>query len=126
MSPVIAKALPAGLTRALGIKAPTNTTPQADPTDQAPPGFVLSGSIALFGRDDLQVDFYSHHGPAPQGETLQPGDTLIYQRAELEHELHISELLPAFKNTTFDSIGLKNLTFTYQVCQHILKSKMIC
>jgi hypothetical protein len=86
-------------------------------TEPSSNNFVLTGKVQLFNREDLTVEFYSYHGPAPEGETLKDGEAPVYQMAVLDQDkkLTIANLVPNFTGTMFDSIGIENITFIYQV-----------
>jgi len=95
-------------------------TPNAPPPTllgkKAPPeGFLLNGSISLFGMDSLIADFYGYHGPLPEflgfGESRVP----IYQMATLQDDLRLSSIFPSAKGQEFDIIALKDVAITYQV-----------
>lgn len=92
-----------------------------DATTELPPaeGFILTGSVDLFGNDAWKAEFYNHHGPLPTWLDKVTDEHSIYQMAVLKTDLHISSLMPAFKGTPLDGIELKNISFTYQVRQHI-------
>ena len=108
---------PIGILQQLTEGHPNTDTKPATGADDTPVNFVLSGKIKLFNREDLTVDFYSYHGPPPENKTLPAGEAPVYQMAVLDqgHELFLSQLLPEFVGTAFESIGLKNTTFMYQV-----------
>ncbi|KAJ7785143.1 hypothetical protein DFH07DRAFT_934976 [Mycena maculata] len=91
--------------------------PESPPLHPPPTGFILTGTVDLFGMDSLRADFYSHHVPLLpiKDATAIP----IYQMAVLREDLRISSLLPSFAGTTFDVIALKNATFT------LLKNKLM-
>jgi hypothetical protein len=124
-NPSIATSLPSHLQHlhsSISNNLPLDLTASTPPAE----GFILTGSIHLFGIDNLEADFYSYHGPLPPHTTLPPqtpspeNKELIYQIATLKGDLSVSKLLPEFSNTPFDSISLRNLTLTYQVAHHLL------
>ena len=78
-------------------------------------GFILTGSIKLFGIDSLTADFYSHHGPPPAW--VDPDEEPIYQMAVLKDDLRISSIVPEFSGAQFDFICLKDVSLVYQVGQ---------
>ncbi|KAJ8064931.1 hypothetical protein OCU04_007235 [Sclerotinia nivalis] len=81
----------------------------------APPeGFVLNGSISLFGLDTLVADFYGYHGPPLESSDLSDSRIPVYQMAALRDDLRLSSLFPAAKDKEFDVIALKDVAITYQ------------
>jgi hypothetical protein len=102
----------------------TAAVPQAPLMGEHPPpeGFVLTGTIDLFGMPALKADFYSYHGAIPPDLILPAGQSPIYQLATLDEDVRMSTFLPRLANTTFDTIALKNPTFTYQVLEHVIRT----
>ncbi|KAF8305444.1 hypothetical protein DL93DRAFT_2160293 [Clavulina sp. PMI_390] len=86
-----------------------------------PEGFILSGTINLFGLESLQTDFFSYSGPIPPRvqQLYDAHDpkllkTPICQMATLTEDLRLSSIFPDFKGTPFDVLAFKNVTFSYQ------------
>jgi len=119
-SPSITRQLPDKIVQKLKSHASAggpDSTPQLDFTAPHPPpdGFILSGSIELFGIRGLKADFYSHHGPISAPANIPAGTIPIYQVAYLDKDLRISSILPDFAGTHFDILNFKEVSFTYQV-----------
>lgn len=93
------------------------TTPElSDSASVQPPpdGFVLTGTLDIFGIDGLRTHFYSHHAPSPSHLDL-PKDILpIYQLAIVRGPVHASTFFPEFSGTLFDTIKLEEVNVTYQ------------
>ncbi|KZT39494.1 hypothetical protein SISSUDRAFT_1061095 [Sistotremastrum suecicum HHB10207 ss-3] len=87
-----------------------------DATSEHPPpeGFILNGTIELFGISGLKADFYSHHGPVSAAVDLTDGTIPIYQAALLDEDLRLSTIFPEFSGTDFNVFNFKETTFTYQ------------
>lgn len=81
----------------------------AGPTPVAPEGFVLSGSINLFGSS-LVADYYEYHGPIPSDLPPDP----VYQLAILKVDLKLPDIVPELRGTAFDDIALTDVMVTYQ------------
>jgi hypothetical protein len=98
------------------------STPTPTTTAQVPPeGFILTGTINLFGLGSLinPPNFYSYHGTLAPDLIIPNGESPTYQIVALDHDIRMSLLIPSLKGTAFDQIALKNPTFTYQVCDII-------
>lgn len=80
-----------------------------------PDGFVLTGTIDIFGLDGLRTDFYSHHAPPPAYLNLPEHVPPIHQLAIVRGPLHASKLFPEFAGTPVDVIKLDDVKVTYQV-----------
>lgn len=74
-------------------------------------GFVLAGSIHLFGTDKV-AQLKSWHGPPPP-HVIIGQDLPVYQHAEIDN-IRASDFLPLLANTPFDEFEFKNIIFTYQ------------
>ncbi|KAK4161616.1 hypothetical protein QBC43DRAFT_302785 [Cladorrhinum sp. PSN259] len=87
-----------------------------DANAKRPPaeGFILTGSIPLFGNDAWHAELYSHYGPLPSNSDQPVDQNVIYQMAVLKTDLHVSSLMPNFKETPLDGVELKDISFTYQ------------
>ncbi|KAI0761189.1 hypothetical protein BD413DRAFT_617238 [Trametes elegans] len=80
----------------------------------APPatGFMLEGTIKLFGLDAYEVALQSWHGPPPPSVDIG-SDVAVYQRVQLSSVL-IRDLIPLLEGTQFDTFEFRNVTITYQ------------
>ncbi|KAG5651476.1 hypothetical protein H0H81_008507 [Sphagnurus paluster] len=79
-----------------------------------PDGFVLTGTIDLFGFEELRTDFYSHHAPPPSELKLPKHVPPVHQLAVVRGAIHASKFFPEFAGTEFDIIKLQNVHVTYQ------------
>ncbi|KZS92230.1 hypothetical protein SISNIDRAFT_455988 [Sistotremastrum niveocremeum HHB9708] len=91
--------------------------PDVNSEHPPPEGFILNGTIELFGISGFKADFYSHHGPISADVDVADGMIPIYQTALLDEDLKISTILPAFAGTKFDIFDFKETTFTFQNLQ---------
>ena len=84
-----------------------------DESSATPPasGFVLTGSINLFGTGII-VQLKSWHGPPPPHVVIGK-DLPVYQHAELDSIL-ASDFIPLFAGTSMDDFEFDNVTFTFQ------------
>ncbi|KAG8775918.1 hypothetical protein FRC12_001190 [Ceratobasidium sp. 428] len=88
-------------------------------TTPAPPvtGFMLEGTISLFGLHSHRVALQSWHGPPPPDVEVGV-DVPIYQRVQLG-SIHPSEFIPLLESTPFSEFEFKNVTITYQNYQFV-------
>jgi hypothetical protein len=76
-------------------------------------GFILKGEIALFGNPELVAQFEVWQGPPPPGIVIGR-DPPIFERATLKQDFHLSLLVPDLRDTAFDKIIFRNVTFFHQ------------
>ena len=76
-------------------------------------GFILKGEIPLFGNPELVARFEVWQGPPPPGIVIGR-DPPIFERATLKQDFHLSLLVPDLRDTAFDKIIFRNVTFFHQ------------
>ncbi|KAI0258477.1 hypothetical protein BC834DRAFT_847332 [Gloeopeniophorella convolvens] len=74
-----------------------------------PDGFVLTGTIDIFGLEGLRTDFYSHHAPPPSHINLPRSIVPIHQLAIVRGPVHASKFFPEFADTEFDIVKLEDV-----------------
>lgn len=84
----------------------------------APPatGFMLEGTIKLFGLESHSVSLQSWHGSTPPDVDSSAVDVPVYQRVQLG-SIRPAELVPALANTPLATFDFRNVTITYQNCR---------
>lgn len=84
----------------------------------APPaeGFMLEGTIKLFGLESHSVPLQSWHGFVPPDVDTSAVDAPIYQRVQLG-SIHPAVLVPALANTPLATFEFQNVTITHQNCR---------
>lgn len=94
----------------------TSPLPAVTTLESLPPssGFVLSGDIPLFGRDDLIAQLEIWQGPAPAGVVVRPGLPVAVSRATITSDVCLSSLISELKDTPFDKIRFRNVSVYYQ------------
>ncbi|KAI9649435.1 hypothetical protein NHQ30_002011 [Ciborinia camelliae] len=112
IDPTVSFDLPPVISSAM--RTPNAPPPSATGKRAPPEGFLLSGSILLFGSDTLVADFYGYHGPRPDTYGYGNSRIPVYQMAVLQDDLRLSSIIPAAKGKEFDAIALKDVTITYQ------------
>ncbi|KAG8718276.1 hypothetical protein FRC09_012899 [Ceratobasidium sp. 395] len=84
-----------------------------DPTKVPPStGFMLEGTIRLFGLDSHKVPLQSWHGPPPPD--VEVGSELpVFQRVQLG-DIRPIEFIPLLKDTPLSNLEFQNTIITYQ------------
>jgi hypothetical protein len=80
-----------------------NQVLQANPVQVAPPGYVLTGDIQLFGL--LPAKLYSFQGTASDGS--------VHELVTFADDLSLAKLFPDFTDSEFDSIRFQNVQLRY-------------
>ncbi|KAG9085709.1 hypothetical protein FRC06_003488 [Ceratobasidium sp. 370] len=75
-------------------------------------GFMLEGTIKLFGLDSHEVTLQSWHGPPPPDVEIG-ADVPVYQRVQLQ-SIRPAELVPLLKGAFFSEFEFESVTITYQ------------
>jgi hypothetical protein len=85
-----------------------------DPANPAPPetGFMLEGTINLFGLESHPVTFRSWHGPPPGGVEVG-SDIPVYQSVKVD-SVSLADLIPMLEGTPLAKFHMKDITITYQ------------
>ncbi|KAG8711415.1 hypothetical protein FRC08_015924, partial [Ceratobasidium sp. 394] len=86
---------------------PPNELPLAPPAT----GFLIEGTIKLFGLD-REVQLQSWHGPIPPNIQLG-SEPPVYQRVQID-SIRPSEFIPLLENTPFANFEFQKVTLTYQ------------
>ncbi len=79
-----------------------------------PSGFVLTGDIPLFGRDDVIAQMEVWEGPAPPGIVVRPDLPVAVSRATINGDVCLSQLISELEGTPFDSIRFRNISIYQQ------------
>lgn len=75
-------------------------------------GFVLGGTIDLFGLTSHPAKLTSWHGPPPPGVVVN-SETPVYQHVEID-SIFASDFIPLLGGTPFKQFEFQKVTFTYQ------------
>ncbi|KAG9094206.1 hypothetical protein FRC06_011055 [Ceratobasidium sp. 370] len=85
-----------------------------DPSTLVPPatGFMLEGTIKLFGLDSYKVNLWSWHGPPP-ADVQVGADPPVYQHVQVRG-VGLAELIPLLAGTPLSQVEVPSVSITYQ------------
>ncbi|QRV90278.1 hypothetical protein RhiJN_18296 [Ceratobasidium sp. AG-Ba] len=90
-----------------------------DESTMLPPstGFMLEGTIKLFGLDTHKIELQSWHGPPPPDIDVGT-DVPIYQRVQISN-LRPADIIPLVEGSSLSVLEFQNVTVTYQNYQFV-------
>ncbi|KAG9119488.1 hypothetical protein FRC07_005468 [Ceratobasidium sp. 392] len=80
-------------------------------------GFMLEGTISLFGLDTHKIALQSWHGPPPPDVDIGT-DFPVYQRVQID-KLRPVDILPLLEGSPLSELEFQSVTITYQNYQFV-------
>ncbi|KAJ5762767.1 hypothetical protein N7533_001448 [Penicillium manginii] len=81
------------------------------------PGFIIQGTIALFGIPRLVATLRMWQGPLPASR-IDGRPIPRVEQAKLDQPLHLSMIEPAFTGSPLDRVSFKEVVVFYQNCEY--------